>query len=195
MDENKDFLRTIKHKFLDHKVDPGTETLIVGTFNPCAKGNNAEFFYSRPRNYFWTVAPLALNHVSLKQKKLGDQYEEKINQKKDFIREYKIDFIDLISEIEVERGQETNYDDKYIDAKVPEWGWRNVVEELQKLGSLKRVCFTRKTLSDIPRMKPRVEAINSYCQDRAVHFQFITTPSRPPRKDRPNEWSDFFKSG
>jgi G:T/U-mismatch repair DNA glycosylase len=194
MNEHALPLKIIKHKFLEHEIDPATETLIIGTFNPLADGNKAEFFYSRPRNHLWALIPLAFKEESLKQRKIGNEYDEKINGKKAFIKRHHIDFIDLISEIAVEPGQETNYDDDYIDSKVPEWGWRDVVGEIQKLRSLKRACFTRRTLSDIPRMRKRIERIQSSCQDRGVYFQFLTTPARPPRKDRPNEWSDFFKT-
>jgi len=47
MNEHALPLKMIKHKFLDHEIDPATETLIIGTFNPLADGNTAEFFYSR----------------------------------------------------------------------------------------------------------------------------------------------------
>jgi G:T/U-mismatch repair DNA glycosylase len=195
MNEHELCLNTIKHKFLDHQINPATETLIIGTFNPAAVKNDAEFFYSRPKNYLWTHIPLAFDEKSLKQKKIGEkEYENKLNEKKAFIEKHRIDFIDLISEVRVEEGQETNYDDDYIDSRVPETGWRDVVGEIKKLHSLKRACFTRRTLSDIPQMRKRIELIQSCCQERGVHFQFVTTPGRPLRKDRPNEWSEFIKA-
>ncbi len=37
-------MTTIEHKFLSHQINPETETLIIGTFNPQANQNIAEFF-------------------------------------------------------------------------------------------------------------------------------------------------------
>jgi len=33
-------MTTIKHRFLDHQINPQTETLVVGTFNPDAEDSN-----------------------------------------------------------------------------------------------------------------------------------------------------------
>ena len=74
--------------------------------------------------------------------------------KLDFIAKHHIDFIDLIAEIEVDAGQEANYDDPYIDSRV--FQWRDITFEIDKLINIERVCFTRKTFSDIPNMKKRV---------------------------------------
>lgn len=41
----------VKHRFINHKINPDTEILILGTFNPEAKENEADFFYGRSRNY------------------------------------------------------------------------------------------------------------------------------------------------
>jgi G:T/U-mismatch repair DNA glycosylase len=33
--------------------------LIIGTFNPATYKNQADFFYSRGKNYFWRLLPVA----------------------------------------------------------------------------------------------------------------------------------------
>lgn len=177
-------MKSVKHRFLDHKINPATETLIIGTFNPDTINNQADFFYSRGRNYLWTLLPSAFSESDLK----NATKEEKTS----FIERRKIDFVDLISEVEVEEGQEANYYDGYIDSRVKVW--RDVISEIKQLKSLKRVCFTRKTFSDIPNMKKQVEAIQHYCVEAGIYFQPIVTPARYYNHNKQTEWSNFLLS-
>ncbi len=110
-----------------------------------------------------------------------------------FIAKNKIDLIDLISEIEVEEGQEANFYDGYIDNKVTKW--RNVISEIDRLKNLKRVCFTRKTFADIPNMKKRLEVIQEHCKKKGIHFQAMTTPARFYKEDKQTEWTNFLLNG
>lgn len=171
----------VKHRFIDHQINPGTETLIIGTFNPDTTVNQADFFYGRNRNYLWKILPTAFNEKDLKSADKKD--------KADFIAKYKIDFIDLISEIEVDEGQESNYYDGYIDNKVI--FWNDIISGIDRLKTLKRVCFTRRTFSDIPNMKKRIEVIQSHCEKKGIHFQAMTTPARFYREDKQTEWNNF----
>jgi len=169
----------VKHKFLKHKINPETEILIVGTFNPEGNDNEANFFYSRQRNYLWTLIPKAFGLESLK----GKSQSEKL----DFITERKIDFIDLIKEIEVD--QVLNYYDGYLDKK--DKTWRDVISEMENLKNLKKVCFTRKTFSDIPEMKQRIEGIKQYCERWGIKFECLVTPARFYNSDKQAEWTKF----
>ncbi len=81
-------LITIEHKFLNHKINSQTKILIVGTFNPNAKNNSADFFYGRSRNYLWRILSVAYNNKDLK--------EASKHKKIEFINKHKIDFADLI---------------------------------------------------------------------------------------------------
>lgn len=172
----------IRHRFIDHQINSQTETLIIGTFNPNTPENIADFFYSRQRNFMWTLLPVAFGENSLK----GKSKEEKL----DFIRKRKIDFTDLISEVTVD--EVANYDDNYLDSKVSEW--RNITSEIEKLSHLKRVCFTRKSFSDVPNMKIKIEAIRGFCVKRNIKFQYLTTPARFYRADKQQEWTNFFNN-
>jgi len=169
------------HRFLDHKINPETETLIIGTFNPETEGNPAEFFYGRSRNYLWRLLPSAFQETDLKN---GDKHE-----KLTFIERRRIDFIDLISKIEVEEGHESNFYDGYIDGRVNEW--RNIIVEIDQLQNIKRVCFTRKTFSDIPNMKIKIGEIEEHCRNKGIYFKSITTPARFYREDKQTEWTNF----
>ncbi len=173
----------IRHRFINHTINPKTETLIIGTFNPDTEGNSAEFFYGRQRNFLWTLLSTAFNETSLK----GQSKEEKLK----FIEKYRIDFIDLISEVEV--GEVANYKDGYLDNKVTEW--RNVISEIAKLSHLKRVCLTRKSFGNIPNMKKRIDEIKSYCEERKIPFKFLTTPARFYGRAKQAEWTNFFSNG
>lgn len=171
----------IKHRFLTYEINPDTEILIIGTFNPDAKDNKAEFFYGRGRNFLWRLLPTAFGAENLKDKTKQEKF--------DFIKKQKIDFIDLISEVEVEEGEETNYEDKYIDSKVTKWC--DVIAEIKKLKKIKRICLTRKTLSDIPKMKIRVDEIQKYCVVNNIPFQFLKTPARTYSINKQKIWTDF----
>jgi len=176
-------MMTIKHKFLSHKINSYTETLIIGTFNPDATGNPADFFYGRGRNYLWRLLPTAFGEPDLKGKSK--------NEKLDFIKRKKIDFIDLISEVDVE--EETNYYDGYLDSRVSESQWRDVKSEIEKLKpiKLKRVCFTRKSFADIPKIKRRIDDVQKFCEQNKIEFKFLTTPARFYRADKQEEWTNF----
>ena len=172
---------TVKHKFLNHTINPATETLIVGTFNPEANDNTAEFFYGRGRNYLWRLLPTAFGEADLK----GSFFENKM----DFIRSRKIDFIDIISEVTVNEGEEANFYDGYLDSRVSVW--RDVIEEIAKLKHLKRVCVTRKTFSDVPNMKVKILQIEAYCNANGIQFKCLQTPARFYNADKQQAWSNF----
>ncbi len=173
-------MTTIQHRFTDHKINSKTETLIIGTFNPDTEKNIAEFFYGRQRNFLWTLITTAFGEASLK----GKSKEEKLK----FIEKRKIDFIDLISVVEVE--EVANYNDAYLDTRVSEW--KNIISEIKKLPNIKRVCLTRKSFSDIPNMKTEIDKIKNYCESQNIKFQFLTSPARFYRADKQQEWSNFF---
>jgi G:T/U-mismatch repair DNA glycosylase len=171
----------VKHRFFNYKINPNTETLIVGTFNPESEENQAEFFYGRSRNYLWKLLPLAYQEPELK----NATKEKKI----DFIGDKKIDFIDLIIEVVVDEGEESNYYDGYIDSRVSQWN--NIIDEIKRLDNIKRVCFTRKTYSDIPNMKKRVIEIENYCKNNNIIFQALPTPARFHNDKKQHKWTSF----
>lgn len=172
----------IKHRFQNHNINPLTETLIIGTFNPDTKENTADFFYGRPRNFLWVLIPRAFNKDSLKDRSLCDKIE--------FIKNFLIDFIDLITEVEVD--DVTNYNDDYLDNKVSEW--KDIISEIEKLQYLKRICLTRRTFGGIPNMKMQIDKIKSYCEEKQIPFQLLTTPARYYSPSKQTEWTAFFNN-
>lgn len=166
-------------------INPATETLIIGTFNPAAASNPAETFYGRGRNFMWRLLPTAYGESNLK--------DASVEMKISFITRCKIAFIDLISEIEVEEGQEVNYSDHYLDTRPIIW--THVIEVIDNLPDLKRVCFSRRTFSGIPNMAQRVNEIALHCKKKGLHFQLLTTPARFYSEAKQIEWSNFLRDG
>jgi G:T/U-mismatch repair DNA glycosylase len=172
----------IKHKFLNHEIDPQAEMLIIGTFNPgheCNKDN--EFFYDSTGNRLWKLLPNAFGEEDLRKSTR--------DQKLKFSRDKRIDFIDIIEEIEVEEEHACKREDKYIDGKVTQW--RNVSGELQKLSSLKRACFTRSTFKDVHNIKEEVYKLNKYLETRKLQLWLMRTPAWYPHKDEQSLWINF----
>jgi len=173
----------VRHKFADHRLNPAVETIILGTFNPGHEANKAEFFYSSPRNQLWSLLPGAFGEQDLRRARLGEKLE--------FLERRRIDFVDLIFEVEVEEGRECDRPDAYIDSRVTRW--RDVISELETLQSLRRVCFTRRGFDGIQNMRSRIEQIEQYCGRRGLVFKRIVTPSGAYRsEDKQSEWTGFF---
>lgn len=174
-------MKKIQHKFLYHQIDPKTEILIIGTFNPDSENNEANFFYSRKQNFLWKLLPTAFGENDMK----GNSKQEKL----EFIKKHHIDFIDLIEEIEVENGKEDDYSDKYIDGKVTHW--RNIIDVIDNLPKLKKVCITRKTFSGVPNIKLYVENIQQHCIKNKIFFTALLTPARFYSNNKQIEWTNF----
>lgn len=183
-------LRKVQHKFLNHKINPETETLIIGTFNPKADSNkDTDFFYSSAPNNLWALLPAAFGGESLK----GAGLKKKLS----LMQEKRIDFIDLISEVQVEKGKEGSRDDTYIDNKVLKW--KDLIDEIDKLRDLKRVCFTRTSFGRIPNIKKRIEEIYRYLKERRdIDLKCLITPVGTGRRAGPQRqqevWQKFLCS-
>lgn len=170
----------INHRPTAHQINLDTEILIIGTFNPDTPKNKADFFYGRHRNFLWVLLPQSFGIESLK----GKSREDKIK----FMREFKVDFTDLIASVDVE--EETNYKDDYLDNKVI--SWTNNIEVIKSLPKLNRVCFTRKSFGGIPNMKLRIEEIRIFCESRNIEFEYLPTPARFYTEEKQIIWTKFF---
>lgn len=177
--ETNSLMPIIKHRFLDHKVNLLTEILILGTFNPDTENNKAEIFYGRSRNFLWKILSVVFGHSDLKNTSR--------EQKLDFMVNHKIDFIDLIAEIEVDAGDETNYRDDFIDLKVN--GWKDVLDEIKDLPHLKKIIFSRKTFTGIPNVASRLKPIIAYCSTAGIEFKALISPTRGYTEKKQEEWT------
>lgn len=172
----------VKHRSRNHEINPETEILIIGTFNPDTEKNQADFFYGRRQNFLWRLLSRAFHYYDLK----GHNKEDKLH----FMYKNGIDFTDLIEEVLVDQGKEANYDDVYLDSSVARW--TDVIRQMKALKKLRKVCFTRRSFGGIPNMKSRIDEIGTYCRENHIQFQCLTTPSRFYREDKQAEWTKFF---
>lgn len=171
----------IEHLCSDHKIDPETETLMIGTFNPRYPGNKADFFYGRGKNYLWRLLPNSFGEaIDLKAAPLPI--------KKEFMKRHKVDFIDLISSASIKPGWKLNFQDRDLNDNC-ELEWRVIETETATI-PLKRALFTRKAFNDVPKMRDRVNALTSYFSGRGVKVGFLPTPSRFYNDDKQREWTD-----
>jgi G:T/U-mismatch repair DNA glycosylase len=175
---------TIRHRMEWHEVNSNTEILIVGTFNPETQGNSADFFYGRERNFLWRLLPASFQHQDLKG---ADR-----QCKQEFIAATKVDFVDLITAVEVEKGKEADYSDAYIDQHVAEW--TDVIGLIKSLKNLKKVVVTRKTFSDVPNIKKCVDTIEEYCSSHSIAFECLPTPARFYNQSKQETWTKAFSS-
>ena len=174
--------KTIRHRLESHMVNPDTEILIVGTFNPETPENIADFFYGRAQNFLWRLLTTSFQHKDLK----GTDKQ----QKQGFIAANKIDFIDLITAVEVDEGKEADYADAYIDKHVTEW--TDLTGLIQSLKKLKKVVVTRKTFADVPNIKQRVDQIREYCTTLNIAFECLPTPARFYNQTKQQTWTKAF---
>lgn len=170
----------VKHRFSERLIPKSTEIIIIGTFNPDTPENKADFFYGRTQNHLWTLLPEAFGETSLKT---GGK-----EAKARFMAQHKIDFMDVIQSVDVEKPDD--YRDDYIDACVVEW--TDVVGQLRQLPALRKVCITRKTVSGIPNIRKRFLEIELYCRENKIQFQYLITPARGYTVAKQEEWNAFF---
>lgn len=106
-----------------------------------------------------------------------------------FMTQHKVEFIDLIKAVDVEKPG--NYRDDYIDSNVIEW--TNVVDELKQLPGLRKVCVTRKTFSGVPNIRKQLQEIEAYCEHNKIRFQYLITPARGYTTQKQEAWNMCFR--
>jgi G:T/U-mismatch repair DNA glycosylase len=167
----------VYHKFRYHIVNPNTNILILGTFNPDGP-DGPTFFYGRPRNYLWELLPICYNANSLR-------FVTLLN-KENFMSQNLIDFADVIHSLDVPMGEEGNVDDIYIDDKVEEW--KDIEGLIDGLENLTAVYFTRKTFQGIPNIKNKIVKIKDHCLQNGIRFSLLETPSRFVNQAKQQHW-------
>jgi G:T/U-mismatch repair DNA glycosylase len=169
----------ILHKFRNHQVNPKTEILILGTFNPDIPAG-PDFFYGRPRNFLWYLLPQCWGLDSLK--------EAAFLNKQEFMAAYKIDFADIIHSLNIPIGEEHNVDDDFIDGHIE--AWKEINDLIDILPNLKAIYFTRKTFNGIPNMRARVNLIAGHCNQKNIRFCKLETPARFHSPEKQQQWID-----
>lgn len=180
----------IEHKFRDHVIQEDTRILIVGTFNPDVEGNCATFFYGRDNNDLWKLLPELLYAEPLQSLKNAP-----VEEKKAFMAEHKIDFVDLIKVLDgVPREEAANYEDEFIDQYTdhPD-AWFDVKGLIQSTPSIKAVYLTRKTFNTkVKNMRQQAKELKDFCSRSGIRCAGLITPSRMYRdmNHKRNKWRE-----
>ncbi len=178
----------MKHKFLPRKLNPDTEILVIGTFNPDIPSNSAAFFYSRGHTAFWELMSAIFGEKCLRYSSVED--------KEAFIKRHKIDFTDLIETIDMPEEDAANYRDVNLDKYLNKANRTDVKAEIARLKHLKKVCFTRKTFSGLPHIQAKTEEVKQFCEERKITFEYLPSPANYGQIDpdkRFKTWKKFFK--
>ena len=169
----------VLHKFRDHQVNPKTEILMLGTFNPDVE-DGPDFFHGRQRNFLWHLLPICWGFESLKEASLAD--------KQAFMATHKIDFADIIHSLDIPEGEDGNVDDAFEDTHVHEW--KDIIALIDTLPNLKAVYFTRKTFNGITNMRGQVVAIAKHCQQKGIRMCKLETPAKFFSEEKQKQWID-----
>lgn len=165
-------------KFHNHQISPETEILILGIFST-PNEQSGDFFFGRSRMFLWHMLPLCFNQPSLQEATLMEKLR--------FMKTYKIDFMDVVKEID-STEPENSIDDDTLDSKIT--AFSNLEEWMDKLTNLKAIYFTRKTFNGIPTIKQYLNTINDLCATRGVRFCKLDTPARHYSQDKIRLWTD-----
>ncbi|MGB3345503.1 MAG: hypothetical protein WBA61_16460 [Aequorivita sp.] len=169
----------IIHKFNSHQVSEETSILILGTFHPDII-ESGEFFYTRPRNFLWTILPACFGHKNLK--------ESNFKEKQSFMREKSIDFHDIIKSIQNPNSKENIISDKVIEKYILKFS--ETIDLFKSLKRLEAVYFTRKTLDGIPKIANRIAEIRNHCVKNNIRFSLLETPSRYSNDKKIKSWKE-----
>ncbi len=167
------------HKFREHKVNPQTEILIVGTFTPDIP-DEPDFFHGKSRNFLWHLLPQCWDLPPLK--------DSTLIHKQEFMAAYKIDFADLIHALEIADEEEYDVDDTFTDSHVQQW--KDINELIDTLPNLKAVYFTRKTFNGIPNIRVQSTLIANHCKEKNIRACKLETPSRHYSVEKQQQWVD-----
>lgn len=168
-----------KHKFYSElslaHIDYEPETLIVGTFSPEWPADNiAEWFYGRTdESLFWEVLPRVCGSASLLNASVADWRQ--------FCKEHKIAFTDLIGEIEdadpaSKKHQKMlgGFSDKAIMHNFDDFDFINIVALLKRNPTIKNVYLTRGITEAF--WRHLWSPVMRYCNEHGLHERILITP-------------------
>lgn len=168
----------VPNLFKDYQPSAEAEIIILGLFTSPNK-HSGDFFFSRPRVFLWHMLPICFKQVSLQ--------EADLTVKKQFMKRYKVDFLDIVASVDIE-DLDAVIDDEVLDGQVHEFN--SLVERLKQLPQLKAVYFTRKTFNGIPNCKQALQEVVTYCKENNIRFCKLDTPSRHYSKEKQQQWID-----
>ena len=173
----------VKHRFLDKYPIVGKKILIIGTFNPDIICNEATYFYSRRKNYFWDLLPYVFDSKSLK--------DESVETKISFLNINNIELTDLILSVDILEKDIPFYGDDKLN-NVIKWNTNNILNILKK-NDTTEVYFTRKSFDiNVKNIKDEIYKIKNFCKENNIKFEFLPTPARYSNKEKLEKWKTKF---
>ncbi|TXI77846.1 MAG: hypothetical protein E6Q44_12780 [Flavobacteriales bacterium] len=151
---------------------------------------HVRFFYGRDNNDLWKLLPELLYAEPLQSLKNAP-----VEEKKAFMAEHKIDFVDLIKVLDgVPREEAANYEDEFIDQYTdhPD-AWFDVKGLIQSTPSIKAVYLTRKTFNTkVKNMRQQAKELKDFCSRSGIRCAGLITPSRMYRdmNHKRNKWRE-----
>ncbi|MES2630226.1 MAG: hypothetical protein V4616_14795 [Bacteroidota bacterium] len=174
----------IYHKLHSYQPDPETRILIIGTWLP-DRTDSPDFFYGWNKSFLWHLLPISFGRESLK--------DATLLEKKDFMKEFKVDFTDVISSLSVEEKDQNVADDSFVDASVEKW--TDLIALIDSLPKLEAVYFTRKTFNGLPNIRVKVVEAAKHCLDKNIRFCKLDTPSKYFDPGKQQQWRDTIVTG
>jgi hypothetical protein len=128
----------------------------------------------------WELLPAMFDEASLKS--------VSVSEKQKFLARRKIDFIDLILEVDV--ADSKNYADRYLDKRIIEaWDTR---ASINSLPALKSMLFTRKSSTDVKCIGKLASDAASILTSKGLSVHHLPTPARFINESKRAEWRKIF---
>lgn len=170
-----------KHRFYKELIPEWEiEHLFVGTFNPEWNENNAvqaDYFYGRKRNNFWSIIAIVFGNVDLKYKSKAEKLF--------FLKNKRIGLTDLIlnvknanssSEVDI-INLTKKFSDNILNTYELEFNTNSIIEIIKKNKSIKGVYLTRSTLNGINKVAIEWNKIAEFCKSKNINYQLLRTPA------------------
>ena len=185
-------------QFCGHPINPQSNILIIGTFNPsdesCLKQNNATWFYGRNKSNFWRYFPQALIGQSLHPLDNHTGYPETWRQ---YCVDNRIVIVDLVKAINTDAILEKFGDDEVNDLICEDLSNTNHfdVETAFKGITFNRVIYSLAwTANNVGKLKEirniiNTNLLNCGCIENRNQIKCCLTPSRNDENTRLS-WND-----
>ena len=170
-----------RHRFYNELIPKWKiEQLFVGTFNPEWNENNAvqaDYFYGRKRNNFWSIVSIVFGCENLKYKSKNDKLL--------FLKNKKIGLTDLIlsvknasiaSEVDV-NNLTKKFSDNILNKYELDFNTNNILDIIKNNKSIKGVYLTRSTLNGINQIAIEWNKIEEHCKTNNINYNLLKTPA------------------
>lgn len=181
------------HRFLNLLNPVGKfKYLFIGTFNPSwnfGNADQADYFYGRGRNYFWTILPAVFNQPDLKNSPFG--------VKLDFLQNFEIGITDLVRTVQnadinnpIDVANLTNgFSDEVLSTYELSFNTNVILDFINNNSeTLQGVFLTRSTLNGIHQIAAEWSLVQQNCLECGINCEKLITPSRFVNQQKIDSW-------